>query len=112
MTQELQSAEAYAEKVSSEAQVRERQIKKIQLKREEDVKRFDELNASLGKLSREKQEIIQEKERIEAKIGEHQRMVEEMLTKCEQAKHLYEMAKEDLHKEKHRVKEMEDVIKD
>jgi|688.fasta_scaffold240545_1 hypothetical protein len=39
-------------------------------------------------------------------------MVEEMLNKCEQAKHMYEMVKEDLNREKNRVKEMENVIKD
>ena len=64
----MQSAEAYAEKVSSEAQVRERQLKKFQFKREEDAKKLDDLNVSIARLAKEKLEIFAEKERLENKI--------------------------------------------
>jgi len=68
---ELKTAESYAEKVSSDAQVRERQLKKVQLKREEDAKKIEELHSTVARVAHEKQEIVIENERAEAKILEH-----------------------------------------
>lgn len=68
---ELKAAESYAEKVSSDAQVRERQLKKVQLKREEDAKKIEELHSTVARVAHEKQEIVIENERAEAKILEH-----------------------------------------
>lgn len=68
---ELKAAESYAEKVSSDAQVRERQLKKVQLKREEDAKKIEELHSTVARVAHEKQETVIENERAEAKILEH-----------------------------------------
>ena len=57
LVKQLQSAEAAAEKAIIESQVRERQVKKLQLKSDEENKKFDDLEHILNKTSKEKNDL-------------------------------------------------------
>lgn len=70
---QLTSAEAAAEKALAEAQVRERQVKKLQLKIDEEIKKYDDINTMLNKVSKEKQDYQFENSELERKLGDSER---------------------------------------
>ena len=68
LTRELQTSQTFAEKCSVELQTRERQLKKLQTKMEDDYKKYTDLNTELSNVQNEKSNEVCERLEAEAKI--------------------------------------------